>query len=264
MKTIILIISILINILLIIKVIQQKREIDDLYEDDYPEDENNDSENLTGDSKKIDFIYTYFKKEKENLYDKIKGNNLDYQRSIEIKDESIKEANLKIKELEEKNKSLIDEIDSLKTENSKLIEETTKKRGRKKKTEESEKTKEIEEKSNDKTFSKNTEKQSDINEKENIITSIFSDSNEKELHSKLGKMNNQELLNYYTNVFDTLKDGNPKDSNVINTYENAIKDIKEYEEEKSFSTGLISSEGRLKIRALRNYIEQLEMTLNKN
>ena len=72
-------------------------------------------------------------------------------------------------------------------------------------------------------------------------------------------MQKGELLNYFTNLFNTLKNGDPASKEVQRTYTNAIKDIREYEEAKQISSGLITEEGKLKMRSLMNYIDQLQM-----
>ena len=72
-------------------------------------------------------------------------------------------------------------------------------------------------------------------------------------------MQKGELLNYFTNLFNTLRNGDPSNKEVQETYTNAIKDIRDYEEAKQISTGLVTEEGKLKMRSLMNYIDQLQM-----
>lgn len=255
MINILLVISVLTNVILVIKVVNQKKELNEFYEEDEEEYQNslNNHEDCTNPNEsKLNFLYTYMKNEKEELLTRIKNNNLNYQSEYTNLKKQLNEKVEIIKQQEEQLQNLLTEISSLETikeqklnEDNKIEEKTKKTTKRKKKIQENEK--EVNEASN-----KN-------NSEDDLVNLLFEKEENKKIDSKLAKMQKGELLNYFTNLFNTLRNGNPSSQEVQETYTNAIKDIRDYEEEKQISTGLVTEDGKLKMRSLMNYIDQLQM-----
>lgn len=244
-----LVISVLANIILIIKAISQRKELNELYDEEEENDTNLDNELSNN---KINDIYKYIKNERDDLFSKIKDNNLKYQTEYTNLKGQLREKDGVIKNQEEQIQNLISEISNLQTikeqepkEEIKIEEKARKTGGRKKK------------KSNDELDKANASNKN--NSEEDLVNLLFEKEENKKVDSKLAKMTKGELLNYYTNLFNTLRNGNPSNKEVQETYTNAIKDIRDYEEAKQISTGLVTEEGKLKMRSLMNYIDQLQM-----
>lgn len=259
MVKILLILSVIVNIILIVKVLIQRKELNEFYEEDEEEYEKSVNEdNLDNDSNtdKINYIYKYIKSERESLLARIKDNNLSYQTEYINLKKQINKKDEVIKKQEEQIQNLLTEISSLQTikeqetkEEIKIEEKTKKTTRRKSETQEKENTENIKE--NDSSNKNNSE--------EDLLSLLFEKEENKKVDSKLAKMQKGELLNYFTNLFNTLRNGNPADKEVQETYTNAIKDIRDYEEMKQMFTGLVTEEGKLKMRSLMNYIDQLQM-----
>lgn len=259
MVKILLILSVIVNIILIVKVLIQRKELNEFYEEDEEEYEKSVNEdNLDNDSNtdKINYIYKYIKSERESLLARIKDNNLSYQTEYINLKKQINKKDEVIKKQEEQIQNLLTEISSLQTikeqetkEEIKIEEKTKKTTRRKSETQEKENTENIKE--NDSSNKNNSE--------EDLLSLLFEKEENKKVDSKLAKMQKGELLNYFTNLFNTLRNGNPADKEVQETYTNAIKDIRDYEETKQMFTGLVTEEGKLKMRSLMNYIDQLQM-----
>lgn len=259
MVKILLILSVIVNIILIVKVLIQRKELNEFYEEDEEEYEKSVNEdNLDNDSNtdKINYIYKYIKSERESLLARIKDNNLSYQTEYINLKKQINKKDEVIKKQEEQIQNLLTEISSLQTikeqetkEEIKIEEKTKKTTRRKRETQEKENTENIKE--NDSSNKNNSE--------EDLLSLLFEKEENKKVDSKLAKMQKGELLNYFTNLFNTLRNGNPADKEVQETYTNAIKDIRDYEETKQMFTGLVTEEGKLKMRSLMNYIDQLQM-----
>lgn len=253
MVNILLVVSVLANIILIIKVINQKKELNEFYDEDEKEYEksvnednfNNDSSNTD----KINYIYKYIRTERDNLLSKLKDSNLNYQAEYTNFKKQLNEKDEVIKKQEEQIQNLLNEISNIQTikEQEEKLKKVTK---RKKKTQEKEEI-EIDSSKEDNSSKKNSEK--------DLVSLLFEKEENKRLDSKLAKMQKGELLNYFTNLFNTLRNGDPSNKEVQETYTNAIKDIRDYEEAKQISTGLVTEEGKLKMRSLMNYIDQLQM-----
>lgn len=216
--------------------------------------DNIESENSTNNSNtdKINYIYKYIKNERETILEKIKESNLNYQTEYTNIKRRLNEKDEIIKKQEERIQNLINEIGNLQTikenEESKIEGKSRKTtRKRKKQTTDNDNIKDTKDISN-----KN-------NSEEDLVNLLFEKEENKKVDSKLAKMQKGELLNYFTNLFNTLKNGDPASKEVQRTYTNAIKDIREYEEAKQISSGLITEEGKLKMRSLMNYIDQLQM-----
>ena len=244
MINILLVISVLANVILVIKVVNQKKELNEFYEEDEEEYEYNPNEN------KLNFLYTYMKNEREELLARIKNNNLNYQNEYTNLKKQLNEKDEIIKQQEEQIQNLLKEISNLETKEQQSKEETIievipKKTRKKKKVQENEN---IE-----------IEKNKTSNSEDDLVNLLFEKEENKKINSKLSKMPKGELLNYFTNLFNTLRNGNPSSQEVQETYTNAIKDIRNYEEEKQISTGLVTEDGKLKMRSLMNYIDQLQM-----
>lgn len=254
MVSVLLVISVLLNIILIIKVINQRKELNEFYDEDeeeYEKSVNEDNFNNDGtNTDKINYIYKYIKNERDNLFSRIKDNNLNYQAKYKNFEERLNEKDEVIKKQEEQIQNLLTEISELQTIKEQQKEETIKeekprKARRKKKAQENEN---IE-----------IEKDKTSNSEEDLVSLLFEKEENKKSDSKLAKMQKGELLNYFTNLFNTLRNGDPSSSEVQETYTNAIKDIRDYEEAKQISTVLVTDEGKLKMRSLMNYIDQLQM-----
>ena len=243
-----------INIILIVKVLKQRNELNEFYEEDEEEYENSlneDTNTTNANSDKLNYIYKYIKNEREGLLARIKDNNLNYQTEYTNFKKQINEKYEVIKQQEEQIQKLLNEISNLETikeqqlKEETIIEEKPKKARRKKKVQENEN---IE-----------IEKDKTSNSEEDLVNLLFEKEENKKIDSKLAKMQKGELLNYFTNLFNTLRNGDPSNKEVQETYTNAIKDIRDYEEAKQISTGLVTEEGKLKMRSLMNYIDQLQM-----
>lgn len=260
MAKILLILSIIINIILIVKVLKQRKELNEFYEEDEEEYEKSvNQDNLDNDSNtnKINYLYKYVKSEREQLLARIKDSNINYQTEYTNLKKQINEKDEVIKKQEEQIQNLLSEISSLETikeqqlnEDNKIEEKAKKTTRRKKKIQENENI-ENEKEANDSSNKSNSE--------EDLVNLLFEKEENKKVDSKLAKMQKGELLNYFTNLFNTLRNGDPSDKEVQETYTNAIKDIRDYEESKQISTGLVTDEGKLKMRSLMNYIDQLQM-----
>lgn len=254
MFKILLILSVIINVILIVKVLKQRNELNEFYEEDEEEYENSlndDSNNTNENSDKVNYIYKYIKNEREGLLARIKDNNLNYQTEYTNLKKQLNEKDEVIKQQEDQIQKLLNEISSLETikeqqlKEESIIEEKPKKTRKKRKTQENEN---IE-----------IEKDKTSNSEEDLVNLLFEKEENKKVDSKLAKMQKGELLNYFTNLFNTLRNGDPSNKEVQETYTNAIKDIRDYEEAKQISTGLVTEEGKLKMRSLMNYIDQLQM-----
>lgn len=247
-----LILSVIINVILIVKVLKQRNELNEFYEEDEEEYENSlneDTDSTNTNSDKLNYIYKYIKSEREGLLSRIKDNNLNYQTEYTNLKKQLNEKDEVIKQQEEQIQKLLNEISSLETikeqqlKEETIIEEKTKKTRKKKKIQENE----------------NIEQDKKNNSEEDLVNLLFEKEENKKIDSKLAKMQKGQLLNYFTNLFNTLRNGDPSNKEVQETYTNAIKDIRDYEEAKQISTGLVTEEGKLKMRSLMNYIDQLQM-----
>lgn len=250
MINILLVISVLANVILVIKVVNQKKELNEFYEEDEEEYQNNLNDESNPNENKLNFLYTYMKNEREELLARIKNNNLNYQNEYTNLKKQLNEKDEIIKQQEEQIQNLLKEISNLETKEQQSKEETIievipKKTRKKKKVQENEN---IE-----------IEKNKTSNSEDDLVNLLFEKEENKKINSKLSKMPKGELLNYFTNLFNTLRNGNPSSQEVQETYTNAIKDIRNYEEEKQISTGLVTEDGKLKMRSLMNYIDQLQM-----